>query len=285
MVILRPYRAIGDTMQQTLLEVTYGKQYIKELIKQEVREIDLSELIDSLIEFKLEAGRDIMVSAEHIAIELTALTAGFTKPIQEIVNDLHYVIKENSILSKIEAIGLSFELLYHCNKIVYEIKGINIVSYYDLDDITYRAIDNKSFIPPFVEPPIPWTRNDVGGYYSIQEHVVLGPYFNHHSEEQALDVLNILQDIEWKLDKHILQYEEESNKPFENADSEMQFNALKESSKKVYKEYVNKPFWLMWQFDKRGRQYSSGYHINLQASGYKKAIMSFNKKELITGNL
>jgi hypothetical protein len=39
------------------------------------------------------------------------------------------------------------------------------------------------------------------------------------------------------------------------------------------------------QFDKRGRMYSKGYHINLQASGYKKALLDFSEPMPIEGEL
>jgi DNA-directed RNA polymerase len=57
------------------------------------------------------------------------------------------------------------------------------------------------------------------------------------------------------------------------------------NSRKTYEKYSDKEFYFIVQFDKRGRMYTHGYHITNQGSGYKKALVNFSKKQLITGGL
>ena len=42
-------------------------------------------------------------------------------------------------------------------------------------------------------------------------------------------------------------------------------------------------FWLQNKVDKRGRIYTSGYHLNPQGSSFKKAMLNLKKKEIVTG--
>jgi hypothetical protein len=278
-------------MQQIILETLYGKKGIDELIKLELKDIpeQMEQVTQAILEYKTKSDLDIVneitVSSEYLAEQLGIYTLGKEMTIQELINVFHLSLMENSQLSKIEAIYLATDIIKYCDGIIYDIRKLFVYSHYDLDSETQMALLYKQFLPPLIEPPLDWINNNEGGFHSLTESVILGPYFNSHSEKQALDVLNMLQKIEWKLDKDILQYEEEPNKEFTNLDSEEQFYALKDKSKLVYKEYANKPFYFVWQFDKRGRQYSSGFHINLQASGYKKAILNFSKKEIISGEL
>jgi DNA-directed RNA polymerase len=41
-------------------------------------------------------------------------------------------------------------------------------------------------------------------------------------------------------------------------------------------------FWFTWKYDKRGRSYSQGYHINPQGNSYRKAILNFAEEEKLT---
>ncbi|WP_219811313.1 DNA-directed RNA polymerase, partial [Campylobacter concisus] len=50
----------------------------------------------------------------------------------------------------------------------------------------------------------------------------------------------------------------------------------------VKAELGSKPFYFKWAYDKRGRVYSKGYHIQIQASEYHKACLSFSKSVDLT---
>jgi DNA-directed RNA polymerase len=42
-------------------------------------------------------------------------------------------------------------------------------------------------------------------------------------------------------------------------------------------------FWITNKYDRRGRTYSIGYHINPQGTDYNKAVLELSRKEVITG--
>jgi len=41
-------------------------------------------------------------------------------------------------------------------------------------------------------------------------------------------------------------------------------------------------FYFNWKYDARGRSYCQGYHINIQGNEYRKAMLRFSNKELLT---
>ena len=74
---------------------------------------------------------------------------------------------------------------------------------------------------------------------------------------------------------------------FEEISTEEDANALLKSDVYLPLELLpileGNKFYFTWKFDSRGRMYSQGYHCNLQATEYKKAILNFSHEELING--
>jgi hypothetical protein len=146
---------------------------------------------------------------------------------------------------------------------------------------TFEWINDTHFNPPLVEPPKEVTSNDSCGYHTIKEPCILGRYTMHDGDIN-LETINTLNKIEWVLDPGVLSEAEVPSKPITDPMAQMQFEHMARQSRKLYQFYRNKRFWIAWQADSRGRIYSHGYHINLQAQEYKKALLSFNRWEKLT---
>jgi len=161
---------------------------------------------------------------------------------------------------------------------------INIESHWRLDKTTTDFIARTRYLDPMIVQPEEWSNNKNGGYITTKNSVVLGKN-KHHDGDQALDVLNILQKIDWSLDPRILNIEEESKKPLNTFEKKKAFTLMTSISKQVYKEMLQQGnhFFLAWKMDFRGRVYSDGYYINLQSNSYRKAMLEFTKKQLIEG--
>ena len=147
-----------------------------------------------------------------------------------------------------------------------------------------RYIEQTRYLNPMVCKPNDWTNNRDGGYISVCQSAILGRH-HHHEKKQALDAMNILQSIEWELDEFVLTQEEKSNKALDTKDKQDAFKVLKRTSRHVYDELLaqGNSFHFVWRPDFRGRLYSQGYYVNLQSTKYKKALLNFKHKELITG--
>jgi hypothetical protein len=142
-------------------------------------------------------------------------------------------------------------------------------------------INDTQFNPPLIEPPKEVKNNYSCGYHTIQEPCILGTY-TMHDGKICLDTINTLNRIEWILDPDVLAEPEVPSKPLKTAEAREQFVHMAAQSQRVYAAIKDRPFYLVWQADCRGRYYSHGYHVNLQAQEYKKALLNFNHKEVLT---
>ena len=161
--------------------------------------------------------------------------------------------------------------------------GIMIQSLYDIDEDTREWILQTQYLPPMIEPPAEVRVNYDYSYHTEKSWMILGKG-NNHNKPLGLDVINIMNQIELELDEHVLATEEKPNKPLDTIEKQQQFEALRKSSRNVYNlllDHGNK-FYLTWKYDKRGRIYSQGYHVNIQSTEYKKALINLKNKEVIS---
>lgn len=184
------------------------------------------------------------------------------------------------IMAVCEASGLY--TLYHSTSPDNDTGTLGVKPNYKLSSDTEAFIAKTMYLPPMIQEPEEWTDNAHGGYLEGTGSVILGN-INHHHENQALDAINIIQRIPWELNIDMLEYEECPNKTLDTPDKTKQFNDMKHKSRSVYDEMLGlgNRFFFTWKYDKRGRMYSQGYHINLQSTEYKKSILQFSNKELI----
>ena len=146
---------------------------------------------------------------------------------------------------------------------------------------SFDWINDTCFNPPMIEKPQLVTDNRHCGYKTLAEPLILGS-LTEHSKKQNYKAINLLNSIEWVLDEKVLAEPERPSKPLDTSDQHQNFTAMVQASKFIYRMLKGKRFWLCWQYDSRGRIYSHGYHVNLQAAEYKKACLSFNREELLT---
>jgi len=233
----------------------------------------------------------LTVTDEELALEIliAVLPVKEIMPFQavatQIAQNLGYDLLLDGIKTAAELLAVCtisnvFDI-YHSSNSVNETGTLGIRSNYALEAHTEALIKQTKYLPPMICKPLPWTKNSNGGHIQGSGSVILG-FINHHDDQQALDVLNILQGIAWSINDMVV-YEEKSKKDLDTQDKVVQFEAMCQESLIVYDElrsHGNK-FYFVWKYDKRGRMYSQGYHCNLQGTEYKKAILNFAKKELI----
>lgn len=176
-----------------------------------------------------------------------------------------------------------------------------------LPDELKEYIDDSEYLPPMVCEPKELTGNYSSGYLTHNDSLILGKG-NHHDGDICLDVLNLINRIPLKLDTEFLSTCEEM--PSEITVDRMKKNAAKkgqviddaEAKERVQKALDNwsafklqsykfydlmvqqgNRFWFCYRVDKRGRIYSSGFHLNPQGSSFKKAQLELANEELVTG--
>jgi len=285
--------------QQKLMETMYSRRGLMTSLKDDVDLVSITDLVFSIETYinqqysydsKNVRVSEIRVESLDIAYQLAASVIrcnGVITPIQGICSALAPLLNDKLL----DGVRTAAEILAVCEGKLYDLLAHD----YEGNPTGTLAVEPKikpslsvlsrieefMFIPPMVVRPKPWKLNKGGGHYTQIESCILGQH-NHHKSKQALDCLNILQNIKWELDPVILELKETSNKILDTGEKKLQFTLMKIISSRVYKEYCTIPFYFMWKFDKRGRMYSSGYHINFQSTDYKKALLSFVKQEVIT---
>jgi hypothetical protein len=162
--------------------------------------------------------------------------------------------------------------------------GVMMVqSHWELPDSVLQKIADTQYLPPMVCKPFKVSDNYT--YHTMTEmgSLVLGNGVNHHNKPLAYDAINIASAIPLSLDEYILGFSEQPNKELDTQDKVDAFNRMQIASSKVYQFLLDNDnkFYLRWKYDKRGRMYSQGYHVNIQSTDYKKALVSFANKELL----
>ena len=107
--------------------------------------------------------------------------------------------------------------------------------------------------------------------------VLLGHRENRHENTLNMSVLSILGSVGYKLTPIAAMTEEKT----EGVRQEDWDNYL-EQCEIVKSELGSKPFYFKWAYDKRGRVYSRGYHIQIQANEFHKACLAFSKSVDLT---
>lgn len=235
--------------------------------------------------------RELNVEKTVVAVIAAVIHTKQTQTIQQVVGYLaNHIPLENpfaqaTTAGEILALGHKPGGLY---EIVRHGPGVSAtiqVNHWDFIDkhllSTFDWINDTHFNPPLIEPPKEVRNNHSCGYHTIDEPCILGRY-TLHEDKICLDTINALNAIEWVLDPAVLAEPEVPGKPIKDALAHQQFVHMAQQSRKLYSFYAGKVFWLAWQADSRGRYYSHGYHINLQAQEYKKALLSFNRMEKLS---
>jgi len=221
---------------------------------------------------------------ENIVTEvlLAVLSCEGVTPIQAVVAKIEPHLGFDDVFVGIQAAA---EVLAVCwDSKMFKVYGdpLRMDPQFQLPKETRDYIANTKYMNPMLCEPSEWTTNHAGGYLTICESVLLGRH-NNHQEKQALDALNIIQTIEWELDDVAVNFVE---KPKHALDTNQKIEAWEQHvqmSTNVYQEMMDagNSFYFPWKYDFRGRMYSQGHYINLQATGYKKSLLNFKHKELI----
>ena len=175
--------------------------------------------------------------------------------------------------------GDYFDIYAHDHE--YNLTGtIGIMSNVRLSESAIQELEIAQYLPPMLETPEDWTDNSHGGYQTVNTSAISGK-FNHHNNPIGLDVLNILQHIGYVLNRDIVKRQEVPKAQPKSPLAKRMFRELKRKSRYWYRFFGKNVFYFVWRFDKRGRIYSSGYHINPQSFEYKKALIDFAKTQII----
>lgn len=291
---------------QHTIELTYGKQHIKDVV---LKEIDpASKIVQSIIDkiniyrhktysYKSKNVRVKSLRPSSIQITIDLIIAVITveevvTPVQVVISKLLPHLQYVSVLDGVKTAG---EILAVCEGELYSLyhntdyenatETLGIKPNFQISQETRDFINNAKYLPPMLCKPVKWKGNYGYGHLTGSKSLVLGS--TKSTQTQNLDTINTLQDIEWELNEDILEFMEISKKALDTPEKKENFNRMCNTSEQVYQGLLDQgnKFYFVWKYDFRGRSYCQGYHVNLQGNSYRKAIINFKHKELLTNEV
>ena len=227
---------------------------------------------------KTYESKDIRIAKVEAALEdiplwvLLSVASNQQETLQTCSARLGSFLEDETLL----AIKTGAEILSICDGLGYEIErpvygqGNTFMVHCHLDRLSeVLALQALEFypMPELAIPDCP----------KSNAQVLLGHRENRHSNPINMSVLSILSTVGYKLTDIAKEIE---NKPEGVRDTD--WDNYLEQCEIVKDALDSKPFYFKWAYDKRGRVYSKGYHINIQANEYHKACLQFSKSVTLT---
>lgn len=153
-------------------------------------------------------------------------------------------------------------------------------------------LDRFQYPLPMVVEPKTIKDNRTSGYYENQSSVILKK--NHHEDDVCLDHLNRLNKIKLTINDVVVKMVKNKWKNLDkpkDCETKEDFEKRKKAfakydrtAKDVIKVLMehSDSFYLTHKYDKRGRTYCMGYHVNYQGNPWNKSCIEFANKETIT---
>lgn len=161
----------------------------------------------------------------------------------------------------------------------------------DISKDVQDELDRYQYPLPMIVEPKELKHNKSSAYLNGSGSLILKN--NHHDDDICLDHLNRVNQVKFSINHQtaLLVKNEWKNldKPKEDESYEdykkrvKQFEKYDRTAKDVmiHLEITDNEFYLTHKYDKRGRVYCQGYHINYQGTEWNKAVLEFTNEELV----
>lgn len=166
-----------------------------------------------------------------------------------------------------------------------------LVVVFDTPKDVQEDLDRYQYPLPMVVHPQKVRDNHDTGYYLSRNSIILRR--NHHDEDVCLDHINRVNHIRFAHDFDTAQMIKNQwrnlDKPKEGetkADFDKRVKAF-EKYDRTAKEVIElltaygNEFYLTHKYDKRGRTYCQGYHVNYQGAPWNKAVIELAEREVV----
>lgn len=165
-----------------------------------------------------------------------------------------------------------------------------IVKFTITEDVQ-RDLDRYQYPLPMVVAPLRVRDNKDTGYFTSRNSVILRK--NHHEDDVCLDHLNRVNRVKFTINKDVVTMIKnrwrnlDRPKPNETNEDYMKrvkaFNKYDRTAHEVIRTITRygSEFYLTHKYDKRGRVYCQGYHINYQGAPWNKAVIELADQEYV----
>lgn len=265
---------------QKEMETLFSKHQVMPFLRQECRDAGFDDDLDE-VGIPVKFGIDLMCQMIlHKRANLVTLVGILHKHFTETEDKSQHQLCADMILRAVEEDVIDYD----------DVTDMFIVRPdLDIDDPTQRQLDQFQYPLPMIEHPEPVTTNMETGYQTIRGSLILRN--NHHDQDICLDHLNRLNIIPLRLNEDVVAFiqnqwadldkrrKDETQEDFRKR--RKAFNKYDRTSREVIEALMaaGNRFWLTHKYDKRGRTYSQGYHVNYQGNDWNKSCVEFAEGE------
>lgn len=163
----------------------------------------------------------------------------------------------------------------------------------DVSDDVYEDLEKYQYPLPMVVPPREVRNNRDTGYYTHRGSIILRD--NHHDDDVCLDHINRVNRVKLRINadtarmvhnqwRH-LDHQKDGETSTEYTRRIKAFEKYDRTARDVMEHLfiAGNEFYLTHKYDKRGRCYAQGYHVNYQGNAWNKAVVEFAEGEVVTG--
>lgn len=174
----------------------------------------------------------------------------------------------------------------------YDIASGEFIVVHEIPQDVQRDLDRFQYPMPMVVQPKKLRHNKSSAYLTSGGSVILKGY-NHHDDDVNLDHLNRANKVKLTLNQETARLVENA---WSDLDKQKEDETWEEYQKRVeaFRKYdenargvmelitlAGNEFHMTYKYDKRGRTYAQGHHINPQGNAWNKAVIEFADKEVI----
>lgn len=160
----------------------------------------------------------------------------------------------------------------------------------DIGRDVQEDLDRYQFPLPMVVPPKQVMDNNESGYLLGSGSIILRK--NHHNDDVALDHINRMNAVKFTINQTTATMVKNKWRNLDKkkeGETDQDFDKRKKAFEKydrTAKDVIGKltqhgnEFYLTHKYDKRGRTYCQGYHVNYQGTAWNKAVIEFANQEI-----
>lgn len=257
---------------QAELEVRYAKNQTTTRIKQHFTDMGLDKVMEAM-GLPMDFYMSFLV---QLALHKRANMATMVGVLRHHVND-------TKMTAKLVEVGIGLGL---CK---WDEMSEMLVVKHDIPPHVQREIDTYQYPLPMIVEPEHLVNNRMTGYQTIKGSLILKD--NYHDDDICLDHLNRVNQtalaINYTVVRHI-QNKWNGIGPYQEGEDVDKyrkrmkaFNKYDVCSREVidFIAAASEEIYLTHRYDKRGRTYAQGYHVNYQGNDWNKACVQFPESE------
>jgi hypothetical protein len=272
---------IDLTTAQIELENLTHKNHAMTRLKNEFRSPDIIEHIEA---HELPVGFCLDLLAQMVLHRRASISV--------LVGLLNKHFDENSVLDSLQACADMIIKAGEASIIDWDMAAQMAYITVDVSESVKEDLARYQYPMPMLVKPAKVEGNRDSGYLTTKSSLVLKD--NHTDDDICLDHINRLNSVPlsinhqtaWMIDNYWegLDHKKDDETVDEYALRVQNFRKFTATSYDVMEHIAvaSDRFHLTHKYDKRGRTYSQGYHINPQGADWNKAVIELADKELVT---